>query len=90
MISEVVPIAKRDLKAGETVGEIGSADIYSTLYIYEEAKTKGSIPTGLAPGGKVLKDIAKGELLTEENVAPDTTKVVYKLRQMQDVMLGNE
>ena len=36
----------------------------------------------------MLKDIAKGELLTEENVAPDTTKVVYKLRQMQDVMLG--
>jgi predicted homoserine dehydrogenase-like protein len=90
MVSEVVPIAKRDLKAGETVGEIGSADIYSTLYTYEEATANKAIPTGLAPGGKVLKDIAKGELLTEENVAPDTTKVVYKLRQLQDVMLGAE
>jgi predicted homoserine dehydrogenase-like protein len=90
MVSEVVPIAKRDLKAGETVGEIGSADIFSTLYTYQEAKANKAIPTGLAPGGKVLKDIPKGKMLTEENVAPDKTKVVYKLRQMQDVMLGGE
>lgn len=90
LVSEVIPIAKRDLKAGETVGEIGSADIYSTLYTYEEAKANKAVPTGLAPGAKVLKDIPKGGILTEENIAPDTTKVVYKLRQMQDVMLGME
>jgi predicted homoserine dehydrogenase-like protein len=87
MVSEVVPVAKRDLKAGETVGNIGSADIYSMIYTYKEARGKRAIPTGLAPAGKVLKDIPKGGMLTEENVAPDTTKVVYKLRQMQDAML---
>ena len=37
----------------------------------------------------MLKDIPKGGILTEENIAPDTTKVVYKLRQMQDAMLGS-
>jgi predicted homoserine dehydrogenase-like protein len=89
LVSEVIPIAKRDLRAGETVGEIGSADIYSTFYTYEEAKAKKAVPTGLASGAKVLKDIPKGALLTEENIAPDTAKVVYKLRQMQDVMLGS-
>jgi len=88
LVSEVIPIAKRDLKAGETVGEIGSADIYSTLYTYEEAKANSAVPTGLASGAKVLKDIPKGGMLTEENISPDTTKVVYKLRQMQDAMLG--
>jgi predicted homoserine dehydrogenase-like protein len=87
LVSEVIPIAKRDLRAGETVGEIGSADIYSTFYTYGEAKAKKAVPTGLASGAKVLKDIPKGALLTEENIAPDTTKVVYKLRQMQDAML---
>jgi len=90
LVSEVIPIAKRDLKAGETVGDIGSADIYSTLYTYEEAKANKAIPTGLAPGAKVLKDIPKGGMLTEENIAPDTSKVVYKLRQMQDAMLVTE
>jgi predicted homoserine dehydrogenase-like protein len=87
LVSEVIPIAKRDLRAGETVGEIGSADIYSTFYTYEEAKANKAVPTGLASGAKVLKDIPKGALLTEENIAPDTTKVVFKLRQMQDAML---
>ena len=46
-----------------------------------------AIPTGLAPGSKVQKDIPKGGMLTGENVAPDATKLVYKLRQMQDAML---
>jgi predicted homoserine dehydrogenase-like protein len=90
MVSEVIPIAKRDLRAGQIVGEIGSADIYSTLYTYQEARAKKAIPTGLAPGGKVLEDIAKGEILTEDNIAPDTSLVVYKLRQMQDVMLNGK
>jgi predicted homoserine dehydrogenase-like protein len=90
LVSEVVPLAKRDLKAGETVGEIGSADVFSLFYTYEEARAKKAVPTGLAPGGKVLKDIPKGEMLTEDNLAPDTTKLVYKLRQMQDAMLATE
>jgi predicted homoserine dehydrogenase-like protein len=87
MVSEVVALAKRNLKAGETLGEIGSADIYSLFYTYEEARAMKAMPMGLAPGGKVLKDIPKGAVLTEENVAPDRTKLVYKLRQMQDALL---
>ena len=90
LISEVVPIAKRNLRAGETVGDLGSPDIYNLVYTYAEASARKAVPMGLAVGGKVLKDIAKGEMLTEENVAPDTTKLVYKLRQLQDAMLEAE
>jgi predicted homoserine dehydrogenase-like protein len=84
MVSEVVPIAKRNLKPGETVGDLGSPDIYNLVYPYQEARAKRAVPMGLATGGKVLKDIPKGDLLTEDNVAPDTTRLAYKLRQMQD------
>jgi predicted homoserine dehydrogenase-like protein len=45
---------------------------------------------GLAPGGKVLKDIPKDEMLTWDNFAPDTSNLVYKLRQMQDEMLNGK
>lgn len=90
MVSEVVPLAKRDLKAGETVGDIGSPDIYSLVHKYEEAQANKAIPMGLAPGAKVLKDIPKGEMLTADNIAPDTSKMVYKLRQMQDTLLMDE
>jgi len=88
MISEVVAIAKRDLKAGEIIGDIGGPDFFNRIYTYEEARAKRAIPMGIAPGAKVLKDIAKDEILTEKNIAPDTSKMVYKLRQMQDAMLN--
>ncbi|MBA7687732.1 hypothetical protein ES703_96199 [subsurface metagenome] len=87
MISEVATIAKRDLKAG---GEIGSADIFGRTYIYQEAHARKAIPLGIAPEGKVIKDIAKGEMLTEENFAPNPHKFVYKLRQIQDAQLEME
>jgi len=90
LVSEVATIAKRDLKAGETVGEIGSPDILGRTYIYEEAHAQGAIPLGIAPGGKVVQDVTKGEMLTQENFAPDTEKFVYKLRQMQDAQLAME
>ena len=90
MISEVVSFAKRDLKAGETVGGIGSGDIFHRVYIYEEARAKRGIPMGLAPGGRVLNDIPRGEMLTEECFAPDPTTMVYKLRQMQEAMLADD
>jgi predicted homoserine dehydrogenase-like protein len=88
MVSEVATIAKRDLKVGEVAGEIGSPDIFGRTYVFEEAHAQKAIPLGLAPGGKVLKDIAKGELLTEENFAPNAAKFVYELRKVQDAQLA--
>ena len=35
-----------------------------------------------------VKDIAKDEMFTTDNFAPDTSTLVYKMRQMQDDMLG--
>ena len=90
LVSEVATIAKRDLKAGETVGEIGSPDILGRTYIYQEAHAQGAIPLGIAPGGKVVQDVTKGEMLTQGNFAPDTEKFVYKLRQMQDAQFAME
>jgi predicted homoserine dehydrogenase-like protein len=88
MVSEVATIAKRNLRQGEIVGEIGSPDIFGRTYVYAEAHAQKAIPLGLAPGGKVLKEIAKGDLLTEENFAPNPDKFVYELRRVQDAQLA--
>jgi len=90
MVSEVATIAKRSLKAGEVIGEIGSPDIFGRTYIYQEAHAQKAIPLGIATGGKVIKDIAKGEMLTEDNFAPNPDLFVYKLRRMQDAQLALE
>jgi predicted homoserine dehydrogenase-like protein len=88
MVSEVVTIAKRDLKPGEIAGQIGSPDIFGRTYTYVEAKANRAIPLGLAPDGQVIKPIRKGEMLTRDNFAPRADHFVYKLRQVQDAQLG--
>ena len=90
MISEVATIAKRTLNPGEKVGEIGSADIFGRTFTYTEALAKKAIPLGLAPHGAVTKKIDKGELLTEDNFAPDADLFVYKLRKIQDAQIQME
>jgi predicted homoserine dehydrogenase-like protein len=90
MHSEVVTIAKRRLKAGEKVGGIGSADIYGLVYPYQQAKSLGAVPIGIAANGTVRQNISKGDLLTQENFAPDTTTYIYRLRKEQDAFVDSQ
>lgn len=87
LVAELVSVAKRDLKAGQKVDGIGGFDFFSRIYTAPDAKALGGIPMGLTPGGRVIKDIARGELLTYDNFAPDTTQLVYKLRQLQESLV---
>lgn len=89
LVSEVVPIAKRDLQPGDTVGEIGCADYLGRIYTHAEAAAAGGVPIGLTPGGAVTAPIAKGEMLTHANFAPDADKFVYRLRKLQDGLIAN-
>lgn len=86
-VAELVSIAKRDLKMGDTVDGIGGYDFFSRIYTVEEAKALAGMPMGLTPGGRVLKDIARGEPLTADNFVPDVTQLVYKLRQLQETLI---
>jgi predicted homoserine dehydrogenase-like protein len=87
LTSEVVAIAKRNLQRGEVLGEIGMGDFFGRTYRYIEAQAQRAIPLGLVPGGKVLKPIAKGEMLSKENTMPDSDQFVCKLRHVQDAAL---
>ena len=89
MRAEVVGVAKRELRIGDRVGGLGSADIYGRLYEYQEARRLQAIPLGLAPDGIVTAPISAGQLLTEANFIPDTGTLIYRLRWEQDKMLGN-
>lgn len=88
MNSEVCTIAKRNIKAGEKVNGIGSADIYGRIYKYNEARVLDAIPLGIAENGIATKDITKGSLLTRHNFNPDKSTFIYKLRMEQDIIIG--
>ena len=87
LVSEVIPIAKRDLRPGEVVGEIGEADYLGRIYTYEDAVSHRAVPLGITPGGTVTAEIAKGGMLTYDNFSPDHDKFVTRLRKLQDSVL---
>ena len=86
-VAEVCAVAKRDLKAGETFDAIGETCYRSWTMTVGEARTANAVPVGLLEGGKVLKAVKKGELLTAVNSAPDPTTRLFALRKLQDKML---
>jgi predicted homoserine dehydrogenase-like protein len=87
MNSEVCTIAKRDIKSGEKINGIGSADIFGKIFTYREARELKAIPLGIAENGIAKTDIPKGSLITTQNLMPDQSTFIYKLRREQDKML---
>ena len=88
MNSEVVAVAKRDLKAGEQLKGIGSADLFGRIYTYREAREMKAIPIGVAENGVLLGDVKKGEPLTEKDCKTDSSTLIYSLRKEQDRIFG--
>lgn len=87
-VSEVVAVAKRDLKAGQKLEGIGGHDWYGTIMTREEAVRRSAVPMGIATGGRATRDVAKGQVLTFDDFAPDTSAFVYKLRELQEDLIA--
>ncbi|MFH1085675.1 MAG: hypothetical protein V1772_07930 [Chloroflexota bacterium] len=88
LVSEVVTIAKRDLRPGEVLGEIGSPDILGRTYRYEQAAALRALPLGLATGARVLRPVAKGAMIGYDDAAPNEDLFVTKLRRLQDAQMA--
>ena len=87
-VAEVCALAKRDLAAGEIFDAIGETCYRSWTMTAAEAAAARAVPVGLLEGGKVLKPVRKGELLTAENAAPDTSTRLWALRKKQEAMIA--
>ncbi|MEK3857247.1 NAD(P)H-dependent oxidoreductase [Cytobacillus sp. FSL H8-0458] len=84
-VSETVAVAKRDIKAGESVDGIGGYSVRGVLETHSDMKTNGHIPIGLISGKVVAKkDIKTGQFLTQDDVELDKETTVWKLRSLQD------
>jgi predicted homoserine dehydrogenase-like protein len=85
--SEVVCIAKRDLKARGVLEGIGGHDFYGRLVTHRDAALRRALPIGIGAGARLLRDVRRGETLTLEDAAPDTSTFVFRLRMLQDALL---
>ena len=85
--SEVVCVAKRDLKVGAVVQGIGGHDWYGRLVTHRDAALRRALPIGIGASARLLRDVRRGETLTLDDVAPDTSTFVYRVRMLQDALL---
>ncbi len=89
MHSEVVCKAKRDMKPGEILGGIGGTDWHGHIMTYADSSAAGAVPIGIGQGGKVISPIKKGDVITKDKVALNRGSFVYKLRELQDSLIGD-
>jgi predicted homoserine dehydrogenase-like protein len=85
--AEVCAVAKKDLQPGERLDAIGEYTYRAWIMTMPDAAASAAVPCGLLEGGKAVKAIRKGELLTYQNCAVDETSRIVMLRKRQDDML---
>jgi predicted homoserine dehydrogenase-like protein len=67
-VVEVCAVAKRDLKAGETLDEYGMFMTYGEAVNADEMCDRRYLPEGLVEGCRLRRDVARDEVLTYEDV----------------------
>ncbi|MGM8213445.1 NAD(P)H-dependent oxidoreductase [Virgibacillus sp. W0430] len=85
MVAETVAVAKRDLKKGESLDEIGGYTVYGKIYKKYDAEQLNALPIGLVDRNVVVqKDIAKGAVITYDAVEQTKPATIWTLRSLQD------
>lgn len=85
-VAEVAAVAKRDLKPGETLDQIGEYTYRAWVMEVDRARASKAHPAGLLTGAIVTAPIKKGELITAANTTLPNARIV-DLRRRQDEML---
>src|SRR5436305_5187263 len=80
---EVVAVAKRDLKAGETLDGVGGFCAYGLIDNSSRAREKNAIPISLSEGCVVRRNIAKDEIISAKDVTEPARGVVDVLCREQ-------
>lgn len=84
--ADVVATAKRDLAAGETLDGEGGYTVWGKLTPVPASLKAGGVPLGLAHDVRLLRPVAKGQAVTWDDVAIDTTTDAYRIRRELEAM----
>jgi predicted homoserine dehydrogenase-like protein len=82
-VVEVCAVAKRDLKAGETLDEYGMYMTYGEAVNADEMCRGQYLPEGLVQGCRLKQDIAKDQVLTYSDVELPAGRLADRLRAEQ-------
>ncbi len=87
-VAECIAIAKRSLRAGETLDAIGEFCYRGSIDTVAAARRENLLPLGLARGGVLRRDVGVGEPIRYDDLdhLPDTALVA--MRREQDRVTG--
>jgi predicted homoserine dehydrogenase-like protein len=80
---EVAAVAKRDLKAGETLDDYGMFMTYGEAANAEEMCEQRLLPEGLVEGCKLIRDVPKDQVVTYHDVELPAGRLADRLRAEQ-------
>jgi predicted homoserine dehydrogenase-like protein len=80
---DVVATAKRDLKAGETLDGIGHYTVYGQCENADVTVSERLLPLGVTEGCRLLRDVARDEVLGYGDVELPPARLVDELRAEQ-------
>ncbi len=86
--ADVVATAKRDLQPGEMLDGEGGYTVWGKLLPAAKSAAMGGVPLGLAHNVKVVRPVKKGQSLSWDDVAMDTTTDAYRTRRAMEEMFA--
>jgi predicted homoserine dehydrogenase-like protein len=85
--TEVITIAKRDLKRGDIIDSFGGFSVYGGIEAASRAHQMHLLPLGLAVGATLTEDVEKDAVITYKQVELKPS-LLLDLRRAQDKMHG--
>jgi predicted homoserine dehydrogenase-like protein len=85
-VCEVVTVAKRDLKAGETLDGIGGFCCYGLVDNTAEAREQNALPISLSEGCRLRRDVRKDALLSFGDVDLPSEGIALALWREQQML----
>ena len=86
---DVVAIAKRDLRTGETLDGEGGYTVYGRLMPARESLACGGLPIGLAHGVRLKRPVTRGSVVTWQDIVALESDAARFRREME-VEFANE
>jgi predicted homoserine dehydrogenase-like protein len=82
-VCDAVTMAKRDLKAGETLDGMGGFAAYGLIDSYENSVAINALPMSLSIGCRLKRDIAKDQPISYNDVTLPVGRLCDQLRAEQ-------
>ena len=87
---DAVAVAKRDLKAGESLDGEGGFTVWGRLMPAGDSLAMGALPVGLAHGVPLVDDVPKGQVVTWADVKVDETSNAVRIRRDMEARFAPE